>query len=96
MPQLLHRLVRGALLTLAALLLLLVVPAAAAPTPGIGHPNVVPTSTTTVTSPTVVARAKLSRTGSASRSLTLVAGLALLLGGVAVGFGEPANGRSRS
>lgn len=94
MPQLLHRLVRGALLTLAALLLLLAVPAAAAPS--LSHANVVPTSSTTVTSPTVVARAKLSRTGSANRSLTLVAGLALLLGGVAVGFGEPAPGRSRS
>jgi hypothetical protein len=91
MPQR-HKCARGALLSLAALLLLLAVPAAAVPAPS--HANVVPTSSTVVTSPTVVA--KLSRTGSSSRTLTLVAGLALLLAGVAVGLGEPAPGRSRS
>lgn len=93
MPQL-HKCVRCALLSLAALLMLLAVPAAAVPAPS--HANVVPTSSTVVTSPTVVARAKLSRTGSSSRTLTLVAGLALLLGGAAVGLGEPAARRGRA
>jgi hypothetical protein len=78
----------GSLLCLVALLVLLAVPAAAGPAKsGTVLANVVPT--TTLTSPTVVARAKLSRTGSSSRALTLVAGLALFLGGVALGLGEP-------
>jgi hypothetical protein len=78
----------GPVLCLAALLVLLAVPTVAgAEKSRSERANVVPT--TTVTSPTVVARAKLSRTGSGSRALTLVAGLALLLGGAAVGLGQP-------
>jgi hypothetical protein len=79
----------GAVLCLAALMSLLAGPAGAgSEKPRSGLANVVPT-TTVSTSPTVVARAKLSRTGSSSRALTLAAGLALLLGGAAVGLGQP-------
>ena len=93
----LQRLTRAALLALAAVLVLLVVfpggASAQASRTGLGNVLVVP-STTIVTSAPVVGRARLSRTGSGSRSLTLVAGLALLLGGVAVGFGEPDDRRA--
>jgi hypothetical protein len=79
----------GASLCLAALLVLFAVPAGAGPqAPRPTPANVVPTVTVT-TSPTVVARAELSRSGSGSRALTLLAGLALFLGGAAVGLGEP-------